>query len=141
MERGHESELVAQAFFRLGVFSSASERTVSQVIPMLEAAAGPGPPLFDTEALVLTRAHTNPAPRAHVLAGGDPWDTVKPLGSYFPDLRRVVLVDDDYWKVCAVCCGRKRCLVWVPNGVQRRDEGRMKHTVFDGSDVDRLSPT
>ncbi len=88
-----------QAAFRLGVFSSASERTVSQVIPMLEAAAGPGPLLFDTPALVLTRAQTDPAPPEHVAGGGDPWDTVKPLGRYFPDLRRVILVDDDHWKV------------------------------------------
>ena len=65
---------------------------------MLEAAAGPGPPLFDTEALVLTRTHTKPAPAEHVRSGGDPWDTVKPLGRYFPDLRRVILVDDDHWK-------------------------------------------
>ena len=95
----HARAVPAQAAFRLGVFSSASERTVSQVIPMLEAAAGPGPPLFDTPALVLTRAQTNPAPHEHVAGGGDPWDTVKPLGRYFPDLSRVILVDDDHWKV------------------------------------------
>ena len=31
-----------QEVFRLGVFSSASQRTVSTVIPMLEQAAAPG---------------------------------------------------------------------------------------------------
>ena len=97
----HQTKLVAQALFRLGVFTSASERTVSEVIPMLEAAAGPGPPLFGTEALVLCRSHTDPAPAEHVRAGGDPWDTVKPLSRYFPDIRRVILVDDDSWKVSA----------------------------------------
>ena len=115
--------VIAQAYFRLGVFSSASERTVSQVIPMLEAAAGPGPPLFNTEALVLTRSHTRPAPRGHVLAGGDPWDTVKPLGSCFPTLRRIILVDDDSWKVCTMCCGGRRCLVWEPTGVRDMTQG------------------
>lgn len=65
---------------------------------MLEAAAGPGPPLFPAR-LVLCRSHTDPAPPEHVAAGGDPWDTVKPLARYFPNLRRVILVDDDHWKV------------------------------------------
>lgn len=31
-----------QEMFRLGVFSSASQRTISSVIPMLEQAAAPG---------------------------------------------------------------------------------------------------
>lgn len=35
-----------QDYFRLGIYSSASERTVYSVLPMLEAAAGPGDPLF-----------------------------------------------------------------------------------------------
>ena len=65
---------------------------------MLEEAAGAGVPLFPPR-LVFFRSHTAPAPVAHVAAGGDAWDTVKPLGQYFPNLRRVILVDDDHWKV------------------------------------------
>ena len=33
---------IMQEMFRLGVFSSASQRTISSVIPMLEQAAAPG---------------------------------------------------------------------------------------------------
>lgn len=47
----------AQGAFRLGVFSSATQRTVSAVLPMLEAAAvaggGPSAPLFSDRRLVL----------------------------------------------------------------------------------------
>ena len=46
----------AQGAFRLGVFSSASSRTVAIVLPLLEAAAaaadGPGAPLFGDSRLV-----------------------------------------------------------------------------------------
>ncbi len=31
--------------------------------------------------------------------GGNTWDTIKPLGSYVRDVKRVVLVDDDAYKV------------------------------------------
>lgn len=87
-----------QESFRLGIFTSSGERTVAQVLPMLEKAAGAGVPLFPPR-LVFFRSHTAPAPVEHVAAGGDAWDTVKPLGRYFPNLRRVILVDDDHWKV------------------------------------------
>lgn len=47
----------AKGAFRLGVFSSATQRTVSAVLPMLEAAAvaggGPSAPLFSDQRLVL----------------------------------------------------------------------------------------
>ena len=35
----------------------------------------------------------------HVATGGKAWDTVKPLGRWFKDLSRVILVDDDAFKV------------------------------------------
>lgn len=51
----------AQGAFRLGVFSSATQRTVSAVLPMLEAAAvaggGPSAPLFSDQRLVLPKCH------------------------------------------------------------------------------------
>ena len=50
----------AQASFRLGVFTSASQRTARVALALLEAAAGPGPPLFAEPALVLHRSHTMP---------------------------------------------------------------------------------
>ena len=37
-------------------------------------------------------------PTEHVAAGGDPWDTVKPLAKWFRRLHRVLLVDDDAFK-------------------------------------------
>jgi len=83
--------------FRLGIYSSATVMTVSQVIPMLEEAAGAGEALF-TELLVLHRAHTRIAPQEHRSAGGKAWDTVKPLACYFSKLDRVLLVDDDAYK-------------------------------------------
>jgi hypothetical protein len=54
--------------------------------------------------------HTAPAgwpkhgPASHGLlcglqAGGDPWDTVKPLSRWFTHLHRVLLFDDDAYKV------------------------------------------
>ena len=49
--------LAAQGAFRLGIFSSATERTVAAVVPMLEAAAaavgGAGAQLFADQRLVL----------------------------------------------------------------------------------------
>ena len=35
----------------------------------------------------------------HVANGGEAWDTVKPLRKWFKDLSRVILVDDDAYKV------------------------------------------
>ena len=48
---------------------------------------------------VLHRAHTAEAPVEHNTAGGKAWDTVKPLGRHFRNLARVVLIDDDAFKV------------------------------------------
>ena len=90
---------VLQESFRLGIFTSASQRTVQAVIPMLEAAAGPGQRLFHRPELVLFRDHTNPAPASHVKSGGNYWDTVKPLGKWFRRAHRTLLFDDDAFKV------------------------------------------
>lgn len=80
-------------------------RTVQAVIPLLEAAAGPGPRLFSRPELVLFRDHTLPAPAAHVKAGGNFWDTCKPLTKWFSRLHRTLLFDDDAYKVrcCQTC--------------------------------------
>lgn len=48
---------------------------------------------------VLHRAHTREAPVEHRAAGGEAWDTVKPLGRHFSNMHRVLLVDDDAFKV------------------------------------------
>lgn len=60
---------------------------------------------------VLHRAHTCAAPRDHVAASGKAWDTCKPLGRHFRDLRRVLLIDDDAFKVGPHWRGR----VWRHN--------------------------
>ena len=39
------------------------------------------------------------APEEHKAASGKAWDTVKPLARYFSKLHRVLLVDDDAFKV------------------------------------------
>lgn len=46
----------------MGVFTSASKRTVDAALAVLEEAAGPGPRLFD-RSLVLHRVHTQPVDR------------------------------------------------------------------------------
>ena len=47
----------------------------------------------------MTRTHTVAAPKHHVENGGKAWDTVKPLHRWFSDVRRVIIVDDDAYKV------------------------------------------
>lgn len=87
--------------FHIGIYTSASRKTVDTALQLLEAAAGPGDgPLFDRR-LTLHRSHTALAPLAHVEAGGKEWDTVKPLRPYFQKLHRVILVDDDSFKAVA----------------------------------------
>ena len=44
-----------QEHFRLGIFTSATQRTVGNVLPLLEQAAGPGTPLFADSSLILHR--------------------------------------------------------------------------------------
>lgn len=71
------------------------------VIPMLQAAAGESgqEPLFCDASLVFHRSQTLLAPPSHREAGGKAWDTVKPLYKLFRKLHRVLLVDDDAFKV------------------------------------------
>ena len=47
----------------------------------------------------MSRGHTIGAPTDHVASGGKAWDTVKPLHMWFSDLSKVILVDDDAFKV------------------------------------------
>ena len=63
-----------QGTFTLGVFSSATIRTVQHATSLIQAAAGPGPPLFE---VLLERRHCAPAPHS---VRQRAWDTVKPLG-------------------------------------------------------------
>ncbi|KAG2446828.1 hypothetical protein HYH02_008388 [Chlamydomonas schloesseri] len=100
--------------FRLGIYTSSKLRTVSIALQLLEAdaaaaagggggggasaAAAPACAQVFERGLILHREHTVPAPKGHVDAGGDPWDTLKPLGRYFGRLHRLGLVDDDAYK-------------------------------------------
>lgn len=45
------------------------------------------------------RAHTEKASADHIAAGGKEWDTIKPLHKWFKHLDRVLLMDDDDYKV------------------------------------------
>lgn len=82
--------------YDLGIYSSATERTVKIALLRVERAIGMGDgQLFD---VVLHREHCVLASEVGCLrAGGKPWDTVKPLRKYFGD-HRVVLVDDSSHK-------------------------------------------
>jgi hypothetical protein len=75
---------------------------------MLENAAAAGGPearaLLPERKLILSRRHTIAAPSGHMDGGGNAWDTVKPLHKWFKHLNRVILVDDDAYKVHA--CSR-----------------------------------
>ena len=88
--------LLLQEHFRLGVFSSATERTVGVAVAKVEEAAGGN--LFDP-ALLLHRGHTKEVSMAHIEGGGNTWDTVKPLAKWFKRVHRVLLCDDDDFKV------------------------------------------
>lgn len=96
-------EILLQGHFHLGIYSSASPKTVADVREMLENAAGPGPPLFPDSALILHRKHTIDASVHHKRTGGRAWDTVKPLQRYFSKMSQTLLVDDDFYKVSRLC--------------------------------------
>lgn len=114
--------------FRLGVFTSATIRTVTVAADMLEAAAGPGPPLFDRR-FILHREHTLPMGDvgAHVAAGGKAWDTIKPLHLFFSRLHRTVVVDDDAYKAAP---GEQANMVLVPRWEEDDPrDGMLEHIV------------
>lgn len=48
---------------------------------------------------ICCRGHTGKASAEHVKAGGNAWDTCKPLHKWFKHLHRVLLMDDDAYKV------------------------------------------
>ena len=83
---------------------------------MLEEAAGEGPPLFPEQRLILHRVHTIAATPDHITRGGKEWDTRKPLSRYFSRTDRVLLVDDDAFKVSTVkgLCRSARLCIAVP---------------------------
>ncbi len=82
--------------YDLGIYSSATERTVKIALTRLERGIGKGDgQLFD---VVLHREHCALASEVGCMrAGGKPWDTVKPLAKYF-GAHRVVLMDDSSHK-------------------------------------------
>ncbi len=45
------------------------------------------------------RSHTEKVSAEHVIEGGKEWDTVKPLHKWFKHMHRVLLMDDDAYKV------------------------------------------
>ena len=45
------------------------------------------------------RSHTEKVSAEHVKGGGKEWDTVKPLHKWFKHMHRVLLMDDDAYKV------------------------------------------
>lgn len=59
--------------------------------------------------LILHRGHTATAPSAVKGGRGNAWDTVKPVGRYFHDMRRVLLLDDEACKVSTVSLYAHSC--------------------------------
>ena len=49
------------------------------------------------------RSHTEKVSAEHVKGGGKEWDTVKPLNKWFKHMHRVLLMDDDAYKVPTLC--------------------------------------
>lgn len=88
-----------QERFNLGIYSSATVKTVAAARELLEEAAGPGPPLFPEAAIILHRVHTISATVDQKLNSGKDWDTMKPLQRYFSRMHQTLLVDDDAFKV------------------------------------------
>ena len=81
--------------YDLGIYSSATERTVKIALTRLERGLTKGEELFD---VVLHRDHCALASEVGCMrTDGKPWDTVKPLAKYFGN-HRVVLVDDSSHK-------------------------------------------
>lgn len=101
----YDIPLISQ--IRLGIFTSATERTARGAIQRIEQVINQHPSVrarntftrpFD---FLLHREHCRPASADHIARGGNEWDTVKPLGGNFSDVSRIVLVDDDLHKVRA----------------------------------------
>ena len=106
-------------YFDLGIYSSATERTVKFALMRLERGLGTeGQGLFD---VVLHREHCLLASDAGCLReDGKPWDTVKPLEIYFGD-HQVALVDDSSHKSFP---GEERSMVVLPTWEDDDDGSR-----------------
>ena len=95
----HHLRRLQAAGFQVGIYSSSTSRTIEKAATLLEAALQKGeagapqqPPLFSVR---MDRVYCDLSPNKN----GKPWDTVKPLGKYLDDLTRVVLFDDDSYKI------------------------------------------
>ncbi|KAL4528093.1 hypothetical protein Ndes2437B_g00206 [Nannochloris sp. 'desiccata'] len=98
---GAEDLLRLVPHYRLGIYSSATQRTVQRAMAKLHEdlvsalPTGEKPPPGGFFEVVLCRDHCVLATEVGASRkGGKPWDTVKPLARYFEDLTQVVLVDD-----------------------------------------------
>lgn len=85
-------------YYRLGIYSSATKRTVDLAIKRLQhefTNGGKPPPPKGYFEVILCRDHCVLASELNIVRpGGKPWDTIKPLSRYFADLTQLVLVDD-----------------------------------------------
>lgn len=106
--------------FDLGIYSSATERTVKFAIKKIDACLalsrkedGLEESLFSVFDVVLHRKHCVLASEAGLSRkDGKPWDTVKPLERYFVDFAsHVVLIDDSSHKSWP---GEENCMVVLP---------------------------
>lgn len=141
---------LTEAGYRLGIYSSATRRTVQRALDKLSKEVGTD--LFD---VILSREHCVLAKDLSkgvvtLRKDGKPWDTVKPLGRYFKDLGKVILVDDSPHKSLP---SEKANMLVVPeweglSTLQGREDGAIQtlveglvelaasHESTNGSDID-----
>ena len=96
----HHLRRLQEAGFQVGIYSSSTSRTIQKAVSLLEAALQKGadanaPKLQTLFSVRMDRLYCDLSPNKN----GRPWDTVKPLGKYLDDLSRVVLFDDDSYKI------------------------------------------
>ncbi|KDD74627.1 hypothetical protein H632_c1173p0 [Helicosporidium sp. ATCC 50920] len=145
--------------FELGVYTSATERTVRQCLAQLhreiqrewvkrrtepDGAAWPDSVPARLFSPILVRSHCSaPTPEAIAARGGNPWDTLKPLARYFSALDRVVLLDDSAHKILPAET-RNHLLVpaWV-SGEREGGEGEKSsvENADSAADPDAVLPT
>ncbi|KAK9832493.1 hypothetical protein WJX81_001948 [Elliptochloris bilobata] len=140
-ENGLERLAELSSVFRLGVFSSATLRTVQHNLAAIHGYLRSRGLMCPFE-VVLHRDHCRPATE-RIAAGGEEHDTVKPLGEHFgEDAANVVLIDDDVWKAAP---GERDSLLLIPSwdttGEDRGAGDKVLHRLADALLHPEMSPT
>ena len=115
---GLEALLLLKNKYDLGIYSSATEKTVRFAMKKIDGSLAyekkelkhDSRSIFD---VILHRKHCELASDLGISRDdGKPWDTVKPLAKYFEDLNKVVLIDDSSHKSIP---GEEKQMVVIPS--------------------------